>query len=235
MLAWNRDDFTVQLGRALVDVEALGDLRRLQSVVFGESAKAGNAALLAAVRIKLPLRQRQFHAAEQVLSAYPGQDIAERGYLTPREFFAGLILRGRGDPAGAQTAFSGARERAAAKVAERPDDAKALITLAEIDARLGRKAEAIREGEAASRLLPVSKDAFDGPDILARLAGVLAQVGETSRALDLLEQVMKMPSAPSFTRPCYGRLKLDEVLDPLRDHPHFEQIVAALAPKDQKE
>lgn len=119
-------------------------------------------------------------------------------------------------------------------VAERPDDAKALIILAEIDARLGRKAEAIREGEDASKLLPVSKDAFDGPDVLARLACVLAQVGETSRALDLLEQVLKMPGAPSLTRPCYGRLKLDEGWDPLRHEPRFQKILSSLAPRNTK-
>ena len=106
------------------------------------------------------------------------------------------------------------------------------MVLAEIDARLGRKAEAIRESEDASKLLPVSKDTFDGPDILARVAGILAQVGETSRALDLLEQVIKMPGAPSLTRPCYGRLQLDEVWDPLRSDPRFEKIVASLAPKE---
>jgi tetratricopeptide (TPR) repeat protein len=116
-------------------------------------------------------------------------------------------------------------------VAERPDDAKALIILAEIDARLGRKAQAIRAGEDAIKLLPVDKDAFDGPDILARLAGVLAQVGEISRALDLLERVLKTPSAPSLTRPCYGRLKMDDVWDPLRGDSRFEKIVASLAPK----
>ena len=234
VLAWKPDDFTVQLGRALVDVEATADLRRLQSVIFGEWAKVGDAALLAAVRIRLPIWQRDYDAAEQALSAYSSPDITERGYVTPREFFTGLIIQGRSDPTKAQTAFSVSRERAAAMVAERPDDAKALIILAEIDARLGRKAEAIREGEDASKLLPVSKDAFDGPDVLARLAGVLAQVGETSRALDLLEQVLKMPGAPSLTRPCYGRLKLDEGWDPLRHEPRFEKILSSLAPRNTK-
>ena len=232
VLVWKPDDFTVQLGRALVDLEAKADLRRLQELVFSESAKAGDAALLGAVRIRLPLWQRDYHAAEQALSAYSSPDITERGYVTPREFFTGVIIRGRGDAATAQTAFVAARERAAATVAERPDDAKALIILAEIDARLGHKVEAIREGEDASRLLPVSRDAFDGPDILARLAGILGQVGETSRALDLLEQLLKIPAAPSLTRPCYGRLKLDEVWDPLRGDPRFEKTLASLAPKE---
>jgi TolB-like protein/cytochrome c-type biogenesis protein CcmH/NrfG len=235
VLVWNPDDFTVQLGRALVDVEAKADLRRLQSLLAGESAKASDAALFAAVRIRLPLSQRNYHAAEEALSSYGGPNITERGYVTPREFFTGVIAQGLANPTTAQTAFMAARDRAAAMVAERPDDAKALIILAEIDARLGRKAEAIREGEDASKLLPMSKDAFDGPDILARLAGVLAQVGENNRALDLLEQVTKMPGAPSLTRPCYGRLKLDEVWDPLRGDPRFQKILASLAPKDTKQ
>ncbi len=231
VLVWKPDDFTMRLGRALVDVEARADLRRLQSLIFSESAKAGDAALLAAVRIRLALWQRDYHAAEQALSAYPGSDITERGYVTPREFFTGVIARGLGDATTARTAFIAARERSVAMVEERPTDAKALIILAEIDACLGRKAEAIREGEDASKLLPVSEDAFDGPDILARLASVLAQVGETRRALDILEQVTKMPGAPSLTRPCFGRLQLDEVWDPIRDDPRFEKIEASLAPK----
>jgi tetratricopeptide (TPR) repeat protein len=212
-------------------MEAKADLRRLESIIFGESAKLGDAALLAAVRIRLALWQRNYHAAEQALFAYSSPDITERGYVTPREFFTGMIFRGQRESARAQAAFLAARDRAAAIVAERPDDAKALIILAEIDARLGRKAEAIRAGEEAIKLLPVNKDAFDGPDILARLAGVLAQVGETSRALDLLERVLKTPSAPSLTRPCHGRLKMDDVWDPLRGDPRFEKIVASLAPK----
>ena len=231
VLVWKPDDFTVQLGRALVDMEGKGDLRRLESIIFGKSAKAGDAALLAAVRIRLALWRRNYHAAEQALFAYSSPDITERGYVTPREFFTGMIIRGQRESARAQAAFLAARERAAAIVAERPDDAKALIILAEIDARLGRKAQAIRAGEGAIKLLPVDKDAFDGPDILARLAGVLAQVGETSRALDLLERVLKTPSAPSLTRPCYGGLKMDDVWDPLRGDPRFEKIVASLAPK----
>src|SRR5205085_8081629 len=105
VIVWKPDDFTIQLGRALVDVEAKADLHRLQSIVFGESAKAGDAALLAAVRIRLPLWQRDYHGAEQALSGYPDPNITERGYITPREFFTASILRRRGYPANAQTAF----------------------------------------------------------------------------------------------------------------------------------
>jgi hypothetical protein len=41
-----------------------------------------------------------------------------------------------------------------------------------------------------------------------------------------------MPGAPSLTRPCYGRLKIDEVWDPLRGESRFEKLITSLAPKD---
>jgi tetratricopeptide (TPR) repeat protein len=231
VLVWNPGDFNMQGFRAWVDVVAQADLRRLQSVVFGDSAKSADARILATLRLRLALFQRDYHAAEQALASYPGPNIIDAGNISPKEFFTGLIAQGLADPAKAQTAFVAAREKAAAMVAERPDDAKALVILAEIDARLGRKAEAIREGEQATELRPLSKDAHEGPEILARLAGVLAQVGETHRALDLLEQVSKMPGSSSSTYAHYGLLKLSEVWDPLRGDPRFEKIVASLAPK----
>jgi tetratricopeptide (TPR) repeat protein len=103
------------------------------------------------------------------------------------------------------------------------------MVLAQIDARLGRKDEAIAEAQRAVELLPAAKDAADAPAMLSRLASVYAHVGETSRALDLLAELAKMPWGPS-----YGALKLDEMWDPLRREPRFEKILASLAPLAEK-
>ena len=100
------------------------------------------------------------------------------------------------------------------------------MILAEIDARLGRKDDAVRAGERARELLPITEDAFDGLRIVSRLAGVYAQVGEPARALDLLEETTAKPSGPH-----YGELKLDEVWDPLRRDRASKKILASLAPK----
>jgi hypothetical protein len=128
---------------------------------------------------------------------------------------------------GAQSAFLVARERAATIVAKRPADAKALAILGYIDARLGRKTEAVREGEHAAELLPVEKDSLDGPVILTYLAQIYARVGESTRAIDLLERVAPMPWGPS-----YGDLQLGSDWDSLRKEPRFVKIAASLAPKD---
>jgi hypothetical protein len=74
-------------------------------------------------------------------------------------------------------------------------------------------------------LLPISKDAADGPTILGAMVSVYAQLGETKAALDLLESCAAMPNGPDF-----GSLKLDQKWDPLRRDPRFGKIVASLAP-----
>jgi hypothetical protein len=94
---------------------------------------------------------------------------------------------------------------------------------------LGRKEDALREGERAIELIPVTKDALIGNALLDQLAGVYAQAGETDRAFNLLGKVIKIPFGVT-----YGSLKLDEVWDPLRGDPRFNKIVASLAPKDSK-
>lgn len=59
-----------------------------------------------------------------------------------------------------------------------------------------------------------------------RLASICGQVGETERALGLLEQTARLPGGPSF-----GELKLREEWDPLRSQPRFTKILQMLAPK----
>jgi serine/threonine-protein kinase len=175
----------------------------------------------------LALDQRNFPAARKALTDYKSPDLANAGFITPREMYEGVIARGARNMAAAQSAFLAARERAAAALAKRPEDAKALMVLADIDAYLGRKDEAVREGEHAMELLPVTKDALDGPYLLTVLAEIYTQVGQPGRALDLLERAAPMPWGPS-----HGDLKLGLDWDPLRNNPRFEKIVASLASKD---
>ena len=96
-----------------------------------------------------------------------------------------------------------------------------------IDAALGRKQEALSECRRAVELLPVQKDAFNGPLMIQWLAISAAWVGEKDLALEQLATAAHVPGTLS-----YGWLKLLPFWDPLRGDPSFEQIVASLAPKE---
>ena len=229
LLAWKPEDFGSQLFRATLDLYEKADLRRLQTVLWGDGAASADQNMIARNRRWVAYLKRDYRAAEQALSAYRLPDFTGTGVITPREYYEGRAARGLGDAPRADAAFLRARERAAAAVSARPDDAKALIVLAKIDTMLGRKEEAMREGERAIALLPVGSDAADGPHILSILVEVYAGIGETDRALDVLQQAAALPGGPT-----YGVLLLDEDFDPLRQDPRFQKILASLEPKSGK-
>ena len=95
-----------------------------------------------------------------------------------------------------------------------------------MDALLGgRNAQAIQEAEHAVEMLPISKDAMDGPSVLANLAVVHAWCGELDKAFNELAVLVKTPNGIY-----YGELKQDPFWEPLRSDPRFDKLLADLAP-----
>jgi len=160
------------------------------------------------------------------IAALPQEGGSIEGFVFPKSWFQGLIRRARGDVAGANESFIGARAEMEKVVREQPNYAQAICILGLIDAGLGRKEDAIREGEQAVGLLPLQKDAINGILSIEYLAVIYAWVGELDRAIQQLAVATKEPGDLSF-----GQLKLRPVWDPLRGDPRFDKIVASLAPK----
>ena len=136
-------------------------------------------------------------------------------------FWEGVAARARNDATGAEAAFTAARVGAEKIVREQPDDFAALSVLGVIDAALGRKEEALREGRRAVELLPVKKDAFTGARLLTNLAIIYAWVGEKDLAIKQLEEVLPIPTDEIS----YGKLRLHPYWDPLHGDPRFEKLV----------
>jgi hypothetical protein len=128
-------------------------------------------------------------------------------------------------------AFTRARAAQDQVVQKQKDYAPALCLLGLIDAALGNKQAALEEGGRATELLPVSKDAINGPVVSAYFAMIAAWTGEKDLAIEQLSAVIQPGvSAPFSTQ--YGMLKTFPFWDPLRGDPRFEKIVASLAPKE---
>jgi serine/threonine protein kinase/tetratricopeptide (TPR) repeat protein len=137
----------------------------------------------------------------------------------------GLALAGtaalRGDTARARAYADSARLAGEVQVRETPDDGGRHVLLGTALAYLGRKAEAIQEGEQAVALRPLSKDAYLGAYIQHQLARIYLLVGEPDKALDQLEPLLKVPY---FLSP--GWLRIDPTFTPLKGNPRFERLVA---------
>jgi len=172
------------------------------------------------------LCERNAAATARALTNFPREGIVQNGVNYPHAYFEGLVAYCQGDSAKAQAAFTASRSEVEKIVEKQPDFAPALSLLGMIDAGLGRKEEARREGRRACELLPISKDAYDGVNLAANLAQIYAWTGEKDLAIEQIEAVERVPNFLS-----YGLLKLHPQWDSLRGDPRFEKIVASLAPK----
>jgi len=144
-----------------------------------------------------------------------------------RSFVEGWIARFEQNELKARSDFESARLEQEKIVQAQPNYAPPLCVLGVIDALLGRKQEALSECRRAVELLPVQKDAFNGPLMIQWFATSAAWVGEKDLALEQLAAAARAPGTVS-----YGWLKLMPFWDPLRGDPRFEKIVASLAPKE---
>ena len=159
-----------------------------------------------------------------------GQDDGNFSYSVvpvPIDCYYILLARLQGEQPSARANFVETREKLNQKVRTSLGNAKLLSNLAVVDALLGKKDDAIAEARRAAEMLPVSKDAVDGPGLLMNLAAVYAWTGESDHAFEQLETLVKIPNGLY-----YGNLKLDPYWEPLRNDPRFAKLTAELAPKD---
>src|SRR5207247_2073969 len=120
---------------------------------------------------------------------------------------------------------------------EQPDNFALIGDLALTNMGLGNKAAALALSERAMAVIPVEKDALDGPlpiEILARMA---AQMGEPDRAIAALQKLLSIPYEGALANSLVGPpltpalLRLDPMFDPIRNDPRFQKLVASPAPK----
>jgi tetratricopeptide (TPR) repeat protein len=179
-------------------------------------------------RVWMATLDGNYDEAERVLAASPRQDFQDIdfSFYFPKSWYQAMIARAKGDSAHATAAFRECREILVQRLIVKPEHARTIAVLAQVDAGLGQKDLAIREAQHAIDLMSISKDIYDGALVLEGLAQVYVWSGDRDRAIEL---VQKLVSMPGYTN--YGRLKLHPLWSPLRGDPRFEKIVNSLAPK----
>jgi tetratricopeptide (TPR) repeat protein len=179
-------------------------------------------------RVLIALIDRNYDEARRVLAASPRGDFqdVDFSFYFPRAWYEGLIARGEGARTKTGVAFTAARAVFESRLKTKPDDPRTLAVLAQVDANLGDKELALEEAQKAVSLMPVSKDAYDGPLVLQGLVQVYTWTGEHERALDELQTLLGLPGYIS-----YGYFKSDPAWEPLRKYPRYQQLLASLVSK----
>jgi serine/threonine protein kinase/tetratricopeptide (TPR) repeat protein len=226
-LAIEPGDVDTKVALAAVQFHWKADTRPLHQAI--ESIRATNPAALPSVAndwLSCALAEDDIVAAQNALDAFGEIPLTDYAVHLNRPLMEGVIARMSNDDSKASAAFIEARVEQEKVVQAQPNYGPALCVLGLIDAGLGRKEEALREGRRAVELLPVEKDAINGPLMIEYLAMIAAWVGDNDLACEQLPIAIPPPSPIS-----YGQLKLLPFWDPLRGDPRFEKIVSSLAPR----
>jgi len=229
VLATGEDVPIVHFRRASCIQSGTADMRPLRDVLrkFPEMEFAGSQT---PARCLMAMLDRNYAAAEKFLIDSPRKDFQDIdfSFYFPKSWYEGMIARESGDSAKTTAAFRECREILAQRLTVKPEHARTIAVLAQVDASLGNKDLAVQEAQHAIELMPISKDIYDGVLVLEGLAQVYTWSGDRDHAIETLQKLQTMPG---YTN--YGRLKLHPLWAPLRGDPRFEKIVASLAPKVQ--
>jgi serine/threonine protein kinase/Tfp pilus assembly protein PilF len=149
-------------------------------------------------------------------------------------FWLGWAQEVAGDDAAAQESWKQARIELEPFLKEQPDNYVLIGDLALVNMGLGHKAAALALSEQAMKVLPLDKDAVDGPAPIEVFARVAAQMGEPDRAIAALQKLLSIPSEGALASRVPltpALLRLDPMFDPLRNDQRFQKLTVSPIPK----
>jgi TolB-like protein/Tfp pilus assembly protein PilF len=226
------DSVANQILRAYVDQRSRGDTARAKALLKNVPGR-GAEDLLAWARWDISLMERDFAAAEQIVSASQIDPLPDGwGPPLPKSYLQGCVGLARGESARALVLFEEARPIFEGYVRAAPQNAVRHAQLGVLYAFMGRKEDAIREGRRAVELNPEATDAVLGPLMSSALALIYARTGESDQALALIQHLLATPGCINYdltiTLP---DLRLRWYWDPLRKDPRFQKILNEPEPK----
>jgi TolB-like protein/Flp pilus assembly protein TadD len=152
---------------------------------------------------------------ESTIAAYSTQF-----YYVPKGLLECVCFSEMGEDERAKSACTSTVDLLQREIDLRPHDYRVHTALGHALALLGRDQDAVRAAEHGVELMPISRDVLVGADQTIELAKIYTRVGRHDNALELIEELLSMPSFLSV-----GLLRLDPVWDPLRDHPRFQALL----------
>jgi TolB-like protein/class 3 adenylate cyclase/Flp pilus assembly protein TadD len=226
------DDLNTLADKAGI-AQAEGDLLSASALLAPLHPGADEAIALEAQVYQAILERRPAQIISRIKEILTKADPALGNSNSELRFWLGWAQDVAGDHAAAQESWRQARSELESLLKEQPDNYFLIGYLALSNMGLRDKAAAFKLIERAMVVIPIEKDAMDGPGPLEFLARVAAQTGEPDRAIDALQKLLPIPyeSPLALNLPLTpALLRLDPMFDPLRNDPRFQKLVASPAP-----
>ncbi len=177
------------------------------------------------LRVWQALIRHDYAEAQRLLAISPREEFQDVDFTFyyPKAWYEAIIARTKGNQETARAAYQKVRGILVKRLEVKPEHARTIAVLAQVDANLGKQELAVSEAQHAVDLMPVSKDAYDAPLVLEGQAQVYTWTNQPDRAIELLQKLVSMPGYIS-----YGYLKNYPSWDPLRSDPRFQEICQRL-------
>ena len=162
----------------------------------------------------------EYQAAIQCLREWEDEWVRTKMWAGPLPLYEALAYRAMEDTDRAAAAFREATALLEAETRAHPYDPRYHSSLGLAYAGLGRREEAVREGERAVALLPLSRDAFYALGFLWDMAAIHTMTGNEDAAIRQIEELLAIPSFVSL-----AFLEHEFRFDPLRDNPGYQAVL----------
>jgi TolB-like protein/Tfp pilus assembly protein PilF len=227
------DDLDTLVQKATV-AQAEGDLPRASALLAPLHPGADDSSALETQAYQTILERRPGPIIPRLKEILAKPDPA-LGYTNGElRFWLGWAQEVAGEHAAAQESWRQARSELEPFLKEQPENPNLLGNLALTNMFLGDKAAALALAEQAMAVIPIEKDAVQGPFPIEILARVEARMGERDRAIAALQKLLSIPynsNVVSGVPLTPALLRLDPMFDPLRNDPRFQKLCATPAPK----
>ena len=187
--------------------QAEGDLPRASALLAPLHPSADDTRALETQVYQAILERRPAQIISRLKEILAKPDPALGFYNGELRFWLGWAQEVAGDHAAAQESWRQARSELESFLKEQPENYQLIGDLALTNMGLGDKAAALALAERAMAVIPIEKDAIDGPDAIEVLARVAAQIGEPDRAIAALQKLLSVPCAGALLQTCRSLLR----------------------------
>jgi TolB-like protein/Tfp pilus assembly protein PilF len=234
VLALAPDSLNVKIQRAYMEFFWKGSTAPIKAVLESIAPNIDPDGIVTFSRWDMALMDRDPDAAERALtSARLENFVAPTGVPLPKSYLAGCVALARKDAARAQREFEAALPVLEQVVMKSPQDGVRHGQLGFLYALMGRKEDALREGQRGAELAPLSKDIVNGGTVQGFLALIYARNGDADHAIELVERLLTTPFAVDYddNSITLSDLRTRWEWDSLRNDPRFQKILASPEPK----